>query len=237
MSERQPLVFRMTEKGLERAVRRYAYWTGSICSLILVLAAIKGHVTSILPYAGPIAWGILAVGFTAFIGLGIQNLKRVLRTYVIWWDTQSIIRTTDGRPNLVFYHSEIERIENVGKGGFIITNRNQRRMVIPAGIERKEELRALLESIMPITPWRLWAPGWFIQPLTLAAYISFLSTCFTLHNESLWWLPAPAILINFVQLIRAWKNNQYPNFERTFSIIRVMYLGLTLFKILFHFLQ
>ncbi len=234
MKDERRQIFKVTETGIKAAVRKYLGIVLITITLIVVLVSITGKFEGNLDKSFLyMVFGVIAAILAIFVGLAVQQIKNILKSYTLFWDSLTVTRIQKGQTDLVLYHGEIKSIGQTITGGLIIrSNNNDGSILIPNGIERKEELKSLLSLVQPITPFSVDAKRSINLGFTIVANLTFITTCLLAISHHLWWLAIVAILINVIQFFRIRRNNNYTIYDRRFARFRIIWLGLCLLRVI-----
>lgn len=112
---------------------------------------------------------------------GMKRQKAMFSTYVLTFHSNSIEREQKGTPTIHLYYSEIKQILMLNDGSFHVRARDgASSFMVPASIEQYEEVKRLLQEIMPIernVPYSLlykyiWAPAIATIGLMVLVFLS-----------------------------------------------------------------
>lgn len=152
MNNESPLIFRIPEENI-KAVGRKVLLHFLVIVLVFILILLLPYLTKKEDMSYLFLPACIGVGCIYIVYTMIRNNKKVMRSYTLTWDNQTVTRQVDYKADLELYHHEITRIEESPKGALLLIGRRENEViVIPANIERRGELLALLKELRPIHP-------------------------------------------------------------------------------------
>lgn len=105
---------------------------------------------------GPLAWLIMLVLMLIFLvyslAKGIKMQKGLYESYVLTIDEDRLSRRQTNLSELTILFSEISTISEDKTDNLIVTDVDQNKIVISSYIQGYERIKALLQSIKPISP-------------------------------------------------------------------------------------
>lgn len=229
-----PITFRISPGKMQAYRKRYVI-------TLLVVYGFAGILFTAIHYYqddGEDAWtlwlplGIMAVfgGILSYVNLGRQ--KRMMESYEITWETLTITRRQKDTPDVVLYHGEITGVEYFRKGGLIIKGKNARDLIfVPRHIERYEELKSLLEELVPLQPYSL--PRWLVKGGTLvnlAGIVSLLFALYSTNRDIIFWVGTLAIGLNAWSIYSVSRSKNLPSGTKRLRFIRALLLVVLLLR-------